>query len=257
MNINTKGLATSTVSITDHQIVAAKVAKVIVAFTGRQTKESLTEALTAQLKHLATPIESSFRIVKDNVAVGFIRANREIRAVDDDNQLKANYRVMASNIMMDNRDRTLWELKEGTGGKFLARHGEEDLSELVHAATKNRTDIPKIRNLALATAGVKEFVAYAGSSGDMEYGFCIQASTKDEVLKVVSKSSRETVVIPMSAVAGVYDIKIPLSAHKKITAAGWTRDDVKQSKDYYSQLYAYAPDYLDEVISQIEESAAL
>lgn len=258
--INASGIPTSTVSITDFKIVAKKLAKVIVAFTSKPTREEVVEALTAKMQYLAAPVENSFRIIKDNVAVGFVRASTEVRAIEDKEQLRANYKVMASNILMDNADKTLWEVKEGASGKFLARHGHEDLSELVGAAINHRQDVPKIRQLAQASVAPREFVAFASASGDMDYGFCIKAHTKEGVVCVVSATTGQAVNIPADVVASVIPVggvKIPLSAHQRITAAGIDRNAVGQEKDYYTRLYSYAPDYLAEVIRQVEGTAAM
>src|ERR1700676_2545328 len=132
---------TNTVSITDYQMKTATLAKVIVSFTGKQTKDELRASLLQKFDGLAAPVEDSFRIVKAGVAVGFIRANKEVRVVND-KELRASYRVMSSNIMMDNADKSLWEIREGKAGKFLARHGHEDLSELVNASVNRRSDVP-------------------------------------------------------------------------------------------------------------------
>lgn len=256
-NIDTKGINTNTVALTDYEMVSAKVAKVIVAFTGNHSKESITEALASKMQYMATPVENSFRIVKPNVAVGFVRANTELREVNE-KELKASYRVMASNILMDNQDKTLWEVREGAGGKFLARHGNEDLSELVSASVFPRSDVPRLRNLSVASVAAKEFVAFASASGDMDYGFCI--ASKGDRLRVVAASTGRAETIPYSVVASVIPVggaKIPKSVHERITASGVSREDKSQMVEYYSRLYSYAPDYLREVISQIEETAAL
>ncbi len=248
MNINTQGINSRTVAITDYQEVAAKVYKVIVAYTGNHNRQSISEAIGAQLGNLAAPVEGSFRTVKDNVAVGFIRANREIRAVDDVKQ--------SSNILMDNKDRTLWEVKETAGSKYLARHGVENLAELVQAALNPRSDVPQLAQLSMATAAPREFVAFASASGDMDYGYCVAANEAKGKIKVVSAHSGTAVVIPTSAVAGVYGIPIRASAHKKVVASGISREDKNQQIEYYTRLYGYDRAYLDEVIQDIEESAA-
>ncbi len=230
------------------------------AFTGHHDRQSLNDAITAKLKYLATPVENSFRIIKAGVAVGYVRASTEVRVVEDAKELRASYKVMASNILMDNADRTLWELKEGAAGKFLARHGNEDLSELVESACMYRSEVPRISQLAQASVAHREFVAFASASGDMDYGFCVSTNAKAGSIKVVSSTSGLPVVIPESVVASVIPVgaaKIPLSAHKRIVEAGISRDDAKQEIEYYKRLYSYAPDYLSEVIKQIEGTAAM
>lgn len=253
MNFNTQGLSTSTLSLTDFSMVTAKLAKVVIAFTGKQDKQSIHEAVAAKLKFLAAPVENSFRPVVANVAVGYIRANRPVRMFNEEKELRANYKVMSSNILMDNEDSTLWEIKQGASGRYLARHGNEDLTELVNASILHRQGIPKIHQLSLAKAAKFEFIAFAASSGDMDYGFCV--ASNDSKLKVVSFQTKEAIVMPYECVASMYRIGTPLSAHKKITAAGISREDKAQSVDYYKRLYGYSPEYLSDVINQIETDA--
>lgn len=253
--INTKGINTNTVSITDHEMISANVARVVIAFTGQQNAENLVSAVGAQLKNLAAPIEASFRIVKDNVAVGFVRATQEVKPTSE-KELRA-YRVMSSNIMMDENDKTLWEVKKSGANLYLARHGNEDLSELVSASVNPRSDVPRLRHLSMATAAPREFVAFATDSGDMDYGFVVASNETSGKLKVVSSTVGAAVVISTKAVAGVYDVKVPRAAHERITAAGIDRADVAKSIDYYSRLYSYDQPYLNKVIKNIEESAAM
>jgi hypothetical protein len=258
MEMNLSGINTNTVSITDFKIVATKVARVVIAFTGRMTPESITASLGEQLQHLAIPVEKSFRIIKDNVAVGFVRANVEVRAVADEKELRAGYKTMAKNILMDNKDKTLWDVKEGAAGKFLARHGNEDLSELVEAATTHRTGIPRLNQLATATAAPRELVAFVSTAGDMDYGFCLAA--KADKLKVFSSTSCTEVIVPVEAVATVLPkgaAKIPLSVHKRITEAGISREDAKQEKEYYTRLFSYAPEYLADIKEMVDSTAVM
>ena len=125
-NVNTQGLSAVTAAITDYELITAKLARVVVAFTGRQTKDQLTETLAKQMGYMGTPVENSFRMLKAGVAVGYVRANQELRATSE-KEIRAGYQVMASNILMSNDDRTLWEVKTGASGTFLARQGQEDL----------------------------------------------------------------------------------------------------------------------------------
>src|SRR5271167_1679662 len=115
-----QNVSTTTVAITDYKMKSETLAKVIVSFTGSQSKEELRSALLEKFDGLAAPVEDSFRIVKAGVAVGFVRANKEVRVVSD-KEIRASYKVMSSNIMMDNDDKSLWEVREGKAGKFLAR----------------------------------------------------------------------------------------------------------------------------------------
>jgi hypothetical protein len=255
--INASGIERNTVSITDFDMVAAKVARVVLAFTGNLDKDEITAALSAKLKHMATPIENSFRMVKANVAVGYIRANTPVRVVED-NEIRASYKVIAKNILMDRDDETLWEVKTGASGKFLARSGSEDLSDLVAAGTTRRHDVPRLAQMSIASVAKREFVAFASKSGDMDYGFCVGVAA--DRIKVVSASTQEVEIIPIETVASVIPVggaKIPRETHNRIVKAGISREDANQEIEYYRRLYSYDQAYLNEVIRQVEGTASL
>jgi hypothetical protein len=258
--INTKGISTVTASITDFDVISSKLARVVVAFTGHPTKAEMIETLAKQMKYMATPVENSFRMLKANAMVGFIRANQELRPTSEQ-EIRASYKVMASNILMSNEDQTLWEVKTGASGMFLARKGQEDLSELVSAAVNRRSDVPRLNQvLSASVAQPREFVAFASASGDMDYGFCIKASKDGQALKVVSSTSGRAETIKSVQVASVLPanaVGIPRETHKRVLASGISRDDVNQQVDYYNRLYSYDPAYLAEVVRQVEDTAAM
>jgi hypothetical protein len=251
--MNTTKISSSTVAITDFKMQTPAIAKVMISFTGRQTKETIRAALLDKLDRQAAPIDNSFRIVKANslggVAVGFLRAQREVRVVDNDKQLRASYRALGSNIMMDQNDKSLWEVKDGAGGKYLARHGNEDLSELIQASVHRRGDIPGIRALAMAKAARHELVAFVSPSGDMDYGFAI--GTRDDAVRVVSHTTQTAQAVDYNMVTFMAQVPVPKSVNRRILEAGISREDKNQQIEYYRQLFSYAPEYLAEVIEMV------
>lgn len=249
MELNTKGINVDTVTVTDYKLINANLAKVIIAYTGVQDAESIKANLSGQMKHLAVPVEHSFRNVRASVAVGFVRANRAIRVVED-KEIRASYRVMSSNILMDNGDKTLWEVKNGAGGKYLARHGTEDLSELISASTNHRSDVPRLANIVVAKAASGEFVAFANTSGDMDYGYCTR--TASDRIQVASILTRQPVTVQNELIAGIYTVPVHRSVHNRITAAGINRSEKDKEIEYYTRLYSYDQAYLALVKEQIE-----
>jgi hypothetical protein len=262
--LNLSGINTVTASITDYKVLTAKLARVVVAFSGRQTRADLIESLAKQLKYNAAPVEGSFRPLTANSMVGYVRTNTELRPTTEQ-ELRASYKVVASsasgNILMSNDDSTLWEVRTGASGMFLARKGQEDLGALVESAVNRRHGVPRLSQVVSAgVAQPREFVAFASESGDMDYGFCVQASKDGTKLKVVSSTSGRAEVIKSEQVASVLPAKamsIPREAHNRVVASGINRDDVNQQVEYYSRLYGYAPEYLNDVIRQVEETAAM
>lgn len=238
-----------TINITDFVIKSPTLAKVIVSYTGEMDADYIRTELSKKLDHLATPVKSSFKRIREGVAVGFIRANKAIRAVSGD-EIKAGYRVMSSNILMDNQDKSLWEVRDGVDGKYLARHGQEDLTALVEASVQRRTDTPRVGQITIAKAAPSELVAFVDDSGDVDHGFAF--ATNDQKVKVLSYSRRIAVTVDYDNVVSIYPVAIPAHLRNEVLAS-MTNDQKKNAKDYYSRLYNYNPEYLQMVMDQIDE----
>jgi hypothetical protein len=224
---------------------------VIVSYTGKFNKESLRSAICAKFDNRVAAVEDSFREIRAGVGVGFLRANREVRAVDQ-TELRANYRkVGASNIMMSEADNSLWEVKEGKSGKYLARHGNEDLGELVNAAVNRRPDIPGLRHVSMAKAARGEFASFVTKAGDMDYGFVV--ASNDQKAKIVSYTTQMPVIVDYEMVTSISRVPLPKSFTKQMATAGISREDKNQAIEYWKQLYGYNPAYLSDVIDQVNE----
>jgi len=248
--MNNDYIQTSTVAVTDFEMKTPTLAKVIVSFTGQQTKDSIRASVGSKFSHLAAIVEDSFRIIKAGVAVGFIRAHKEVRVLNE-KEVRASYRVMSSNIMMDNKDKSLWEVREGKSGKYLARHGHEDLSELVEATVSRRPDVPRLAQLSMASAAPGEFVSFVAKSGDMDYGFAVQANS--EKVQVVSSTTNLATTVSYDLVTSIAQVPVMKSFNEKMVKAGISRADKAKAIEYWKQLYSYDPAYLSDVISQVNE----
>lgn len=240
-----------TVSITDYKIVSPTLARVIISYTGSTTPDTIRQAILAKSDNMIAPVENSFRQVKKNVSVGFVRANKEMRYIDDPKELRASYRVMSSNIMMDNNDKSLWEVRTGKGGTFLARHGSEDLSDLIEASINRRTDVPGIRHIAISAAAAGEFASFVGKSGDMDYGFVVKANTTKAL--ILSHSMNTPVVVENSLITALARVPVKKSFAREMAKAGISRADKDQAITFWQKLYSYDPAYLSEVVDQVNE----
>jgi len=238
-----------TVSIVDYKIKSPTLAKVIISYTGDVDAAFIAESLGKQMDYQAVPVESSFKKIKEGVAVGFIRANKEIRSVSK-NEVSAKYRVMSSNILMDKTDNSLWDIKEGAAGKYLARHDKEDLTALVEASTQRRSDMPGLRHVTIAKAATSEMVAFVDSDGDIDHGFAV--ATSDEAVKIVSFARRIPVTIDYDSVVSIHPVAIKSALQKEVLAA-LTADEKKNAIAYYQKLYGYSPEYVRSITQQINE----
>jgi len=239
---------TETVAITDYRLMTPSLAKVIVSFTGNIDRRFLHEKLTEMFDGCAQPVRASFKQIQEGVAVGFIKANRAIRMVDE-KQLKA-YRLMGSNIMMDESDKSLWEVKTGASGKYLARHGQEDLQALVQASKITRTDIPRIAHLTIARATAAELMSFVDDEGDVDHGFAYQ--TSESQVRVVSFARKMPMTVDYDAVVGIVPMDVPAHVRAQVIAS-MTPEEKKQANAYWTRLYSYAPDYMRETIKQVNE----
>ncbi len=238
-----------TVNVTDWKLKTPTLAKVVISYTGDVDANYIREALSKRMDYQATPVQASFKQIRPGVSVGFIRANRAVRAVAK-SEISAKYRVMSSNILMDNSDKSLWEIKDGASGKYLARHGQENLEALVEATLQRRTDVPALRHITIAKASKSELVAFVDGEGDMDYGFAV--ATSDEQVKVLSFNRRIPVNVDYDSVVSISPVSVPAALSQTVVAS-LTADERKQSIDYWRRLYGYSPEYLRQVIEQVNQ----
>lgn len=253
---------TDTVAIADYSMVSPTIARVIVSFTGKQTPSKLAAAVAKITDNQAAIIENSFRLVTNNSAVGYIRANREIRSVTE-NEIRAGYKSASSNILMSNEDDSLWEVKKIGGQTYLARQNNDNLEDLVTAvANYNTINTPKLKLLSSVQPKRNELVAFVSDAGDVDYGFV--TATGNDSVKILSKASRKPVIASLNRVIASYEVDIDKktdaavrqNVSKQVRAAARSDAETKATMtDYYNELYGYDPEYLAEVIKQINETS--
>jgi hypothetical protein len=252
------------VSVTEYRMVTDRVAKVIVtsAVSALEDLRQVSAAILDKFQGNAAPIADSFTWLQPGRSmIGYVASTRVTRDIDD-SSLKANYRVLSSNLYMDASDESLWEMKEGAGGRYLARQGHDDLSSLIEAARVSpRGSTPRMASVISASASPKEFVSFVYDSGygipAVEYGFCV--ARKNGQLDVLSSSNNQKVTISDDAIVSSHQIALA-EAHAKITATkNFTAATTSAMgiEEYYRTAYQYAPDYVEKLIKQIQEMRAM
>lgn len=249
-------------SITEFRLYSPKVARVIATFVGEQTPEEATERIMACLDGQATPIRSSFRwLEKNQSAIGFVTTVTPVRSYDE-NAVNSKYHRINANLFMDPSDETIWEVKPGSGGQYLARKGTDNLAELIEAArTSPRGSTPRMMSVMAAAARTSQFVAFVEPDANVvDYGFCVKSSTT--TYQILSSTTQEVCEIPRDGVVGVYTLDIPDQVKAAISKntdtkvkAGFT--DAASAIEYYKKAYAYAPDYVESIIRQIEQQSVM
>lgn len=252
------------INITEYTMVSDRVAKVIVNSSIEfNNKSAVTSSIIDLLGGNASPIEASFTWLRPNQSmIGFVATTRVTREYNPA-QIRAKYRTIASNIYMDSGDETLWEMKEGAGGKYLARQGHDDLSSLIESSRVSpRGSTPRMASVISASAQSKEFVAFVYDKSEysmpsVEYGFCIAETATTST--ILCSSTKEKLVVSKDALISAHAISSK-ELHSAILATRKVKADsldVKTMEDYYRQAYSYAPEYVQLIIDQIEQMRAM
>lgn len=254
------------VNLQDFEMVSPTLAKVLITYSGTAPiKEEVRASIARMFGQQASPVENSFRSLErtggSKTLAGFIRYQSDVKEYDEtaaDNQ--GRYKQMASNLLMDNDDKSMWEVKAGNTGKYLVRHGEEDLSELVHLAHAKKSGQPSLSQIASVPAEPKEFAAYVDvKQEEVMHGYVV-ARTRDglsmSVLAFENGSAGDTVEIQTSQLVEVADLdgedEQAAGVKMPVTAAGTI--DREAQIEYYRKLYgSYAPQYVQSLIDMIDQ----
>lgn len=237
----------------DYQVTKnPSVVKVICTFNSTSDRLSMHHAVAHLFNGNASPVEGSFRQISTNgnpAFVGFIAANREIK---DYNEAEvAKMKVMASNLLMDLADTSLWQVKESGKDKYLCRHADEDLSELVVMARVHQRGLPAVSGLAVADINRSEYIAFVDTNtAEVRYGYVVAA--EDNIIEVLPSDSEELETIePEAVVESVFLNKTDVLAAEGVSQPS-NAADKNAMLDYYKKLYSYNPDYYVELEKIIE-----
>lgn len=238
-------------SITEFRPISDKMAKVISTVVGDMKPAELVERLTAALEGKASPIRGSFRwLEKGRSMIGFVGLVPMVRAYEEKN-IEATYRRITANTFMDKNDESIWEVKPGSGGSYLAKKSVDNLAELIEAnRVSPRGSMVRMYQVVNAAVRSNEFLAYVdGTNHQVQYGFCLENVEGGH--KVLSHTTSEVENVPFDNVVAAFEVDVP-----KAIQAAVGEYDKKKSIDYYKRLYFYDPAYLEKTIRQVEEMAA-
>lgn len=262
------------VSVRDHEMVTDTLARVILTYTGKlPSKEEARMCIAGLFKNMASAVEDSFRPLTTEGAVksivGFIKANREVRPWDPKNKAEtAKFRVVASksNLLMDKKDLSVWEVRRGASGSYIAKQGNENLSELVYLATARvgAGVAPRFAQTASVDASPQEFVGFVSTaSEEMEHGFVIshspataktdKAEAKPSSMLVLAHGSEEPVAVLASQLVDIRHLDRQDFADMGMKMATIASMDKLSVAEYYRKAYGFAPEYVAQVIKQINE----
>lgn len=267
LNLNSMLKGMRPVVISEYKLVNSRVAQVIVSTTERTDSHSLRAAVQERLGDAVSVIAGSFRWldVDKTSAHGFVARVNPCIMLEGKSPVESGFRLVASNMYLSEADQSTWELKSGAAGQYMVRHGEDDLSELLEASRAGAVSgAPRMATIAAATAQPTEFVAFVNSMGvatpSMDYGFCV--GVEGDKYRLVCSSYDNPIAVRSNEIVSVHTLNSKElaslyakgSAKNKVSAQAY---DKEGSIAYYKKLYSYAPDYLNLVLKEIEEMAAM
>lgn len=164
-------------ALTDYKPVTSTLARVIVSASTKASSADLRQALARTFSNKASPVAGSFRAIESAGAAtyyGFVRLNRTVKPYDDAGKM----RQLASNLLMDSTDQSLWQITAGPNGqKMLARKTNDDLSQLLQTAKVLAMRTPVLANVAVEPA-VREFAAFVDPNTEsLRFGYILASRT--------------------------------------------------------------------------------
>lgn len=253
------GAVTAAVHVTEYQMISPNLARVLVSASREMTASELTDKLSGLMPGVA-PVRASFRwLNKPRDLIGYMASVPQVRSLPSPAELKASFRVMAGNLYLDASDQSLWEVKDGAGGKYMTRNGTDELATLIESSRQSPMgSAPRFYQVQSSAARKGEIVAFVHDFGagtaEVDYGFCVESGSigGEPAQRVLSSTTNKAVVVRAEQVVGTYVVDLPKKA-QPINAAA---TDAAKMIEYYKQVYSYSPEYLEQVTRQIEEMHA-
>ena len=250
-------------SISEYRMYSDKIARVVANFVGSLSPTEARDRLIAVLDGQAAPIRGSFRWLEEGrSALGFVALTPQIRSFDA-KTVEAKYHKVTANVFMDSSDDSIWEVKPGSGGSYLARKGQESLADLIEAARTGASNgAPRMASIVSASVlnRKNQFMAYiSASQGIVDYGFCVGFDKKTDGYKVMSTTTNSVEDVQREGVIGVYSVELPqhIAAGIQTKAASAGPGDVASQEEYWRKAYSYAPDYVEKLCREVEQQAAI
>lgn len=247
-------LSRFTVNVHDYKVIGPTVARVILSYTGSvPSQDEIRQKICAMFDGNAAPIAGSFRELTRagdvKSVIGFVKTAREVKPFEEAAAVGDNYKVMASNLLMEKADGTMWEIKSGAMGKYLAKQSNDDLRQLVHLAQNTCNGLPRFNQVASLAAMTqpKEFVAYVDlNAEEVLHGFVIESSA--EKLSVLVKETGERVEVAADQLVQVQDVSDEKIGNREMAA---DMSDPNAVAEWYRTAFRYSPEYIQKIIEMI------
>lgn len=255
----TAKISTFSLNVHDYQMVSPSLARVVLSYTGAMPDEAETvhNQVAALFNGEASAVVGSFSQLTRHgdikSLIGFVKASREVVPYEDKVTAGAEgkFKAMASNLLMDTADNSMWEIKSGATGKYLAKQAHADLSELVHMATASVHGLPKFAQIAHVEAAAQEFATFVDVNSEEVLSGFVVASTEDS-LKVMCFETKEVVEAHYSQLVEVVELD---AVEAKIGDMEMTKEvaaSESEMVEYYRKAYGYSPEYVSKIIDMIK-----
>lgn len=257
-------------NVHDYRMLTPTLAKVVVTFNSVKgvSRQELETAAAQLFEGKMSVISDSFRPVTSSTLpafVGFLRLNREVKEYAKEEVSKM--RVMASNLLMDDQDKSLWEIKSGKLGQYLARQNNEDLSELLEASVVRQYRVPALAAMVTANvgntkeAGNRVFAAVVDPKTEtLRYGYVLSCEGNQvEVVPAPEQAEgepqdQENITASVDSVVELAYLHGSDSFAELSAPAG---DSKTVMTDYYKKIYADFPEFWDRLKEIINQHAVL
>lgn len=247
---------TFTTNLQDYQMITPSLARVVLTLTGSMPRREEIRASVAELfKGHAAPVSNSFRELPQTggtrTVVGFVKASAEVRFMDEKG---GKMKAMASNLMMDETDESMWEIRNGASGNYLVKQGNEDLSELAYSVKARRIGMPTLSNLESMPAETKEFAAFVDTKiEEVMYGYVV--GSVGGKTQVIAYGETDTVDIDNDQLVEVSNLDGEDIKALGIEMAAAVAGDRAAMIEYYKKAYSYDPSYIQKIIEMIDQHA--
>lgn len=254
-------------SLQDFEMVSDKVARVSVQLShSKATQQECVAALRRALPG-TSPVLASFRVVSGGAApllAGFVAHNVESIQASDPRAKRLT--AVTASLLMDPEDESTWTVSEtASGTPVFLRAGSEDMHPILasHMAHNVRPGNRLTASVAESVAG--EFISFVSpESGELHHGFVLASYDGDEdepYISVLTPESEEPVEVPEVAVVEALDAEGAVADEMQkagvVTAsAAFDAQDLASRKEYYRRVFAYAPDYVAQLVNMLDNAAA-
>lgn len=254
-------ISTFTVNLHDYRMVSPTVARVILSYTGSTpAPDEVRARINKMMDGNAVAIAGSFRELTRagdvKSLIGFVKASREVLPFDEVTASSGKYKALASNLLRQTEDDTLWEIKSGAAGKYLAKQTAEDLRSLMHLAQATCSGLPKFNQIASLASNTqpREFAAYVDlNAEEVMHGYVVASS--DDKVTVIAKETGESVEIAADQMIHVLDLEGEDAQVAGTQMAAEVAADKGAMIEYYNLAYRYDPAYIQKIIEMIDQHA--